>query len=521
MKKIIESTKGLVALAVILTLLVNAAPGSAQELVSVSDNITGGSSVFVFRGSAKGAPKRFVSRARPVRTKSERIETARKFSKQYVALAKVTPRRKRSTSVDPNDPRLKQIKTMSKEDASKLFAGVGEYYMDRDDFDNAIDFFRESGSLNAANASAKSGLSEALALKGNELLVKDSPAAARKFFEEALTYNDKNAPASFGLAEVFASLEKDDEARVNYEKALATDKDLTEIYTPLGILYFQQGQIAKADELLSKAIVISPDDAQTQYFLGLVRASQTRYDEALTAFKKAKTTNPAYTEAFYQSGEMNMRLKKTADAIADFTKATSLKANYFEAWLGLGSAYYEMNNWPEAVKAYKEAVRLKNDNWQAFENLGDANRQIPNYNDAEANYKLAALFLERSKDFNKVEAADLYSKSAFMIAKQCELNTARLVKCRWDDAINYIEKASQYSQTGVDSANLGWVYYNAARADLANNNEAAARPKLEKAKMALQKASANNPKFAAGPLLNLAMTLRDMGDYEGAEDAFK
>ena len=68
--------------------------------------------------------------------------------------------------------------------ASKLFAGVGEYYMDRDDFDNAIDFFRESAQLDAKNTNARMGLSEALGLKGNDLLVKDSGQAARKFFEE-------------------------------------------------------------------------------------------------------------------------------------------------------------------------------------------------------------------------------------------------------------------------------------------------------------------------------------------------
>lgn len=520
MKKIIGSTQGFLTLIVILTLLINATPAKAQELVSISD-ITGGSSIFIFRGSSKAPPKKFVSRNRTVRTKTQRIDSVRKISRQYVALAKITPRRARVKSVEPTDPRLKDIPTMDRTVGSRLFAGVGEYYMDRDDFDNAIDFFRESAVMDSKNAVSRTGLSEALALKGNELLVKDSPAAARKFFEEALTYNDNNAPAYFGLGEVFGALENFKEAQLNYEKALKSDKDLTEIYVPLGILYYQQGEIAKADELLSKALVISPNDAQTQYFLGLIRYSQNRNEPALTAFTNAKKADPTYSEAFYQSGETLLRLNRTAEAIVDFKKATMLKANYFEAWLGLGSAQYESNNWQEAVAAYKEAVRLKNDNWVAFENLGDAYRQLPDYNGAEANYKLAALFIERTKDFSKEQVADIYSKSAFMIAKQCELNMARAVKCRWDDAINNLEKAAQYSPSGLDSGNLGWAYYNAARADIAAKNDAAARPKLEKAKIALQRSAANNPKFVAGPLLNLGMALKDMGDYAGAEEALK
>ena len=238
-------------------------------------------------------------------------------------------------------------------------------------------------------------------------------------------------------------MERDDDARLNYEKALNGDKALTEIYTPLGILYYQEGEIAKADDLLTKAMTRRPNDAETQYFLGLIRFSQNKNTEALTAFEQATKADPTYAEAFYQLGETLERLGKPADAVGDYTKATALKPTYFEAWLGLGNAEYELNHWPEAVKAYKEAVRLKNDNGVAFENLADAYRQIPNYNDAEANYKLAALFLERTKDFNKEQVADIYSKSAFMIAKQCEINM-RLTryKCRWDDAVNYLEKAS-------------------------------------------------------------------------------
>jgi tetratricopeptide (TPR) repeat protein len=519
MKKFIGSIKGIVGAGVIATLLIGTVPVSGQEFVSVSD-ITGGSSVFVFRSSSKAAPRKFVSRARADRTRSQRTETAKKVSKQYIALAKVAPRRARTAAVNPNDPRLAKIKTMPADEASKLFAGVGEYYMDRDDFNNAIDFFREAVSLDKKYAVARNGLSEALALKGNEELVRDARGPARRFFEEALTYNPNNAPAHFGLGEVFSAEEKDTEAKASYEKALANDKELTEIYVPLGILYYRAGEIAKADELLSKALVISPNDAETQYFLGLIRYSQNRNTDALTAFRKATSADPAYGEAYYQAGETQLRLNKPDDAAVEFRKATQIKPAYFEAWLGLGNAEYEANDWAEAVKAYKEATRLKNNNAEAFENLADAYRQIPDYQQAESNYKLAALFVERTPDFSKEQAADIYSKSAFMVAKQCELNRARGARCRWSDAITYLEKAAGYSPGGVDSANLGWAYYNAAREDLSFQNVAAARPNLEKARAALQNAGSGNSKYAAGPLVNLGRVLFELGDYPGAIDAF-
>ena len=516
------------ALPLVLILLIGAIPARSQDLVPVAD-LAGGSSVFVFRNASRSAPKRLVvARARVVRTKTQRIESARKVNRQYVALAKVAPRRSRSVTVHEDDPRIPKIPTMPKEEASVIFAGVGEFFMERDDYVRAGDFFREAMQLDARNQKAQAGLSEALALEGNTILVRGATttgqnylAIARSKFEEALKYNPKNSPAYFGLAEIFAEQDKVQDAIANYERALGLDKDLTEIYVPLGILYYQQGEIAKAEDLLTKAIAVSPDDAQTQYFLGLIRTSQNRTADALTAFTRAKTLDPNYAEAFYQSGETLVRLKKYSDAVEDYRKAVTLKNNYFEAYNGLGSAYFEMNNYPEAITAYKEAERLKNDNIDVLLNLADAYRQAGSYNDAEAKYQLATVFIERDKDFSRDEAAEVYSKIGFVIAKQCELNMKRAAPCRWDVAVRALEKASTITDNNVDTANLGWAYYNAAKNDIANKKPVEARGKLEKAKASLEKAAFSSPKYIEGPLLNLGMTLTDLGDYEGAVAAFK
>ena len=512
--------KRFLALLLIFVILVSAFPARSQDLVPVSD-LAGGSSVFVFRNTAKAAPKRVAVKARVTRTKTERIETAKRVNKQYVTLAKVEPRRVRSTVVREDDPRLPKIPTMPKEEASVIFAGVGEFYMEKDEFARATDFFRESIQLDAKNMKAQTGLSEALALEGNDVLVKGNVTVARQKFEEALKYNPKNSPAYFGLAEVYSEMDRDPEAILNYEKALANDKDLTELYVPLGILYYQQGEIAKAENLLVKSLAISPNEPQTQYFLGLIRYSQNNNDAALVAFNKAKTLDPTYAEAFFQSAETLFRLKKYREAVEDYKKATELKPNYFDAFLGLGSAYYEIDSYPEAVAAYKQAERLKNDNIEVLVNLGDTYRQMGSYDDAEAKYNLATVFIERDKAYNRDEAADVYSKIGFVIAKQCEINMKRGNPCRWDIAVRNLEKAAAITDNNVDTANLGWAYYNAAKNDINNNRPEIARAKLEKAKTALQKAAFSSPKFIEGPLLNLGMTLTDLGDYAGAVDAFK
>lgn len=487
----------------------------SQTIIPISD-LTGGSSVFVFRSPNKAAPKRFTAYAKSQRSKSQKLETVRKISRQYVALAKVNPGRSRSKTVDPN--RLPEIPTMQKEEASRMFAGVGEYYIDNNDLDNSVKFFREAVSLDEKNSNAQIGLSEALALKGNELLVNDKADLSRQYFEDALQYNPNNSAAHFGLGEVLAELNKDDEAIASYEKALSLNNKLTEIYVPLGILYYQKGEIAKADEILGKALAASPDNPETQYFLGLVRYAQNRNEEALTAFQRSVALDPEYAEAHFYTGETLIRLGRKEPAIEEYKKAIALKRSYLEAWVRLASAYYEAENYEEAINTYKEALKLKNDNIEAYAGLGDTYRQMNKFNDAEANYNLATTFIARNKDFNKEEAAEVFSKHGYVIGLQCDINMLQQLPCKWNTAIRSLESAVALTQNPADYSNLGWAYYKSGRLDLDLHKDVEGRAKLEKAKINLQKVIDMKPAYIEAPLMNLGMTLSDLGEYQAAID---
>lgn len=512
MKSVLAATAG-------LSILASAFPAAAQsDLVPVRD-ITGGSSVFVFKGGSKSAPKRFVSKTRASRTKAQRNEATRRVSKQYVALAKTAPRRTRTEAVNPS--RLAEIRRMSPDKASILFAGVGEYWMDRDDFKQATELFGEAYDLDETNSVARMGLSESLALLGNQELAQDNARSAEGRFREALKYNDKNAPAYFGLAELAAAADNETEAAVNYEKALTADKDLTEIFVPLGILYYQQGQIGKAEELLTKALAIEQNNAQTQYFIGLIRYAQNNNTAALTAFSKAKTVDPTYEEAFHYAGEVLTREGKYRDAITEYNKAIALKDNYFEAWFGLANAQFQLAEYSDAIKSYNRALTLNNTNVEGYVNLGDANRLMGNYNEAGAKYRVAISFIERTPGHDKGELADLYSKVGFVIAKQCELDRKRNIGCRLDGSLLAMEKAAELNSSNMDSSNLGWAYANAGNDDIYNNRKDAGRVKLLKAKTLLEQAAKTGGANAEGALINLASVLNALGDNAGAVSALK
>lgn len=492
------------------------APIEVRPQFSLISSITGGASVFVFRNVAKAA-KKVVAAVKPTRSKAQRLETAVKIKKQYETIARTSPNANRAKALEP-DKLPRNVKTLPASEGSKLFAGVGEYYSDKGDYEKAMEFFRDAIDLDPSNAQAKAGFSEALAIKGNDLLLKDQAETAKGVFLEALKLDPKNAAAYFGLGDVYAELDQTAEAIASYERSLENNKDLTEIYVPLGILYYQSGEIAKADNLLTKALAFSGESAETQFFVGLVRSSQNRSEEALAAFQKASSLDPKLAEAFYYAGEMLVRQKKTADAIPEYRKAVDIKPAYFDAWFALGEAYLELGNFPEAIKAYKSAAGLKNNDWEVFAGLGDAYRQTKEYELAQANYNLATVFLGNSKDPNKETLADLYSKVGLSVGQQCDINIQKNISCNWAGAIRALKKAAELTENPIDYVNLGWAHFRDGHADAAMKDMVSARPKLEMAKTALQKAVAAGPPASDFALQNLASAQIDLEDYPGAID---
>jgi len=490
---------------------------SSQDLVAVS-SITGGSSVFVFRSATRSA--RRVTAAKPARTQTARIQSVSRIKKQYETIARTGPKINRASVVTP-DRLPPQKNTMPPAQAAKLFAGVGEYFIEKNELDNAIDKFRDALSLDSKNVAAKLGLSEALALKGNDRLEKELPKEAKALFLEALQYDPKNSAAYFGLGEVYGELDQTGDAIANYEKALENNKGLTEIYVPLGILYFQTGEIAKADDMLTKAVAASPERAETQYFFGIVRAAQGRNEEAVEAFKKARTIDPNYAESFGRLGDILVTLKRPAEAVPEYQKAVALKSNYFEAWFGLGGAQYDTGSYADSLIAFTNAKRIRNDSWETYAGLGDANLKLGNFNDAASNFNIAATFFTRVPDFNKEIAADLYSKIGFAIGQQCPLNQAKFVPCQWSSAIKALEKAVELGGKPIDYTNLGWAYFNASRVDRDNKMVADQQTKLQFAKTNLQRAIDANPPFIDSALQNLGAVQNDLGEYKAAIDTLK
>jgi len=487
---------------IMLAFLAGALPLKAQDVIT-SDDISGG---FVFRASSSSTQKKTAFRNASLvkRTSSQKLATTNRIRKQSITVAKINPKRTKSKPVTPDVVADPGISRKPKEEVSVIFAGAGEYYLEKGEIDKAVGFFRESIILDDKNTNGKYGLSDAITRKGDTLLEQEKIDEAPPFYLEAVKFNAKNAAAFAGLGEAYDLLDENDKALENYLTALSLDPELTELYTPIGVLYFQKGDMVKADGYLTKALAVSADNAETQLFLGLVRYKQERNNEAITAFRRAIELDATSAEAHYYLGEALDKLGNPTEAIAEYNAAIQLNPKYTEAWFDLGVAYYNSKQYEEAVNAYKQTIKLKNTMGEAHANLADVYRQMNKLDEAVGEYRLAVAFIK--------DDAELYSKFGY-VAGRIAANPAK--RSYWNMAIDNLTKALALSSDFVDYTNLGWAFYNSAQVDLANNNKPDADAKLQKAKTNLLEATRLKADFPAA-FLNLGVTQSDLGEYAPA-----
>jgi superkiller protein 3 len=488
------------------TFLLNSFPVRAQDIVSTSEDLTSGSSVFVFRQSRKAPQARssYKNKAVSQRSSAQKNESRKNIQAQVAANQKP---RQRVGKVENPPKTSRGPKTASREQAAKVLAAAAEDYLDQGNIDKAVEYFKKAVELDPKNDPAKLGLSEAYVRKGDQTLNSDKPETAIYYYEEAVKANPNNPGAYAGLGECYDAAGNNDKAQTAYEKALALDPNLTELYTPLGVLYFQKGEIAKAEDYLAKIRAVRPDDPETEYFYGLILFRQNRNDEAVAALQRsiAKDPTPASHLAL---GEIYDRLDRDKEAIAEYKEALRLNPRYAEAYYDLGVAYYNREKYLDAAASYQEAVKLKNDYADAHANLAETYRQLASeekdqarkrdwFNKAIGSYSIATALVK--------DDPELYSNYGYTLGRVG----------RWAQAVEALKKAVTPKSDAVDYSNLGWAHYNASVEDTRNKQDAAARQELLDAKIALEKAVSINDKFEAA-YLNLGITQTDLGEYEGS-----
>jgi tetratricopeptide (TPR) repeat protein len=155
-----------------------------------------------------------------------------------------------------------------------------------------------------------------------------------------------------------------------------------------GIDYFNQGDLAKAEESFDLAIKKNPRYADAYRWQGIVMyASSHDYNKGMADFyySAAIRLNPRDERSYYLRGIFYFDFKRQyLKALDDFNTAIELSPDYSEAYLYRGATSYELGRFEDSIKDFSRVLALDPDNSPAYFRRAHAYLSMKNYDLAMA-----------------------------------------------------------------------------------------------------------------------------------------
>ena len=201
-------------------------------------------------------------------------------------------------------------------------------------------------------------------------LNKDAMIFARQRFDEAIALDPNYVTAIVELActHLFdagygwsesreTSLEK---ANQLLQKALAINNSYAFIYTGMGSIYMQRGQLKEAIALRKKAVALEPNSSIAHGTLGIAYLfKRDTIDEAIAELRNANRLDPLASNYYSYFLGSALRMKGEYEkAVEVFQKIINNDPNYWLSHLGISICYGLLGQWEEARIAVAEVRRI-------------------------------------------------------------------------------------------------------------------------------------------------------------------
>jgi len=170
----------------------------------------------------------------------------------------------------------------------------------RDSYAEAIGWFERAVALDPRSVEAQLWLVRALTsrvLNGMSSTEAADIARAEDFLGKAFAILPDTASAHYAKGQVLRAQRRLAEAVLEYETAIALDRNSAESFANLGRWKLFTGSFAEAIPMVEQAIRLSPRDARLGVWyllIGTTHLLQSRTDEAIAWLEKARTANPAH-----------------------------------------------------------------------------------------------------------------------------------------------------------------------------------------------------------------------------------
>jgi tetratricopeptide (TPR) repeat protein len=189
---------------------------------------------------------------------------------------------------------------------------------------------------------------------GINLLEKDDAVRALRSLERAAALSPDNGPLLSFIGQYYFGAGKMTLAKDYLERAFAASPEAEGVRLLLGLACGDEGETARARELLSEAARRGGSSFAAHYGLGRLLAAEQKWSGALAQFKRALAARPS-PEAHYVIGCVYYQMSRDRLARRHLQQAVELDETYAEAFYLLGLVYLRAGDCLRAEEAFAAA----------------------------------------------------------------------------------------------------------------------------------------------------------------------
>ncbi len=178
------------------------------------------------------------------------------------------------------------------EDATSLIY-IGECYEKMEDFDQAINYYKQALEIDKINTDAYTGI-------GICLLEKELYSESIVYFQQAVELAPNISEHWVYLAEAYVNMEMIDEAFSSYQKALAIDDQQPDTLVAIGNLYLDKGDYEISLDYFLKAFAIDKDTEGLLFLLAVNYYKLEQFQQALHYLEEACLKDPQAIKLFVE-----------------------------------------------------------------------------------------------------------------------------------------------------------------------------------------------------------------------------
>jgi len=158
-----------------------------------------------------------------------------------------------------------------------------------------------------------------------------------------------------------------------------------------GLALQENGLLDEARVIFEKVLASNPRSFDALHLLGINAAQAQNYIQALKLFDKSLQVSPGSVYALMNRANVLLELKRFESALKDYSQAISIQPGVAEVYYNQGNAFLYLKRFKEAVASYDKAIDLDPSHARAFNNRGNALTSLKLLQPALASYRNARI----------------------------------------------------------------------------------------------------------------------------------